>query len=62
MWRLFETYAEFVVLFSLDEEDLHVDGAAQMEMLIQKLLDKSKGSFLWIHLILQDLQDLWTDE
>ena len=45
-----------------NEEDLHVDDSSQLQMLIQKLVDKSKGSFLWTNLILQELADYWTDD
>jgi len=43
-------------------DDLHVDDETEKQSLIQTMLDKSKGSFLWTSLTLTQLTIFWTDE
>lgn len=54
--RDIRTYLEY------NEDDLHVDDSIQMQTLIRKLVEKSRGSFLWTHLIVQELSNYWTDD
>src|SRR5271156_202164 len=42
-------------------DDLPVQDPVAVEDLIEKLLDKSKGSFLWVRLIMQQLESSWSD-
>jgi hypothetical protein len=39
-----------------------VDETSQMEMLIQKLIEKSNGSFLWTSLIRRELAEQWDED
>ena len=43
-------------------QDLRVDSDAERQRLIQRLVDLSNGSFLWTHLIVQELVHCYTDE
>lgn len=43
-------------------DDLHVDDEAQLQILIQDLVERSKGSFLWTKLIVQELSNWWADD
>jgi WD40 repeat protein len=42
-------------------DDLPVQDPVAVEDLIEKLLNKSKGSFLWVRLIVQQLETIWSD-
>jgi hypothetical protein len=42
-------------------DDLPVQDPVAVEDLIEKLLDKSKGSFLWVRLIVKQLETSWSD-
>lgn len=44
------------------QDDLHVDNDGEMQTLVQTLLDRSRGSFLWTKLMVQELSHWWTDE
>ncbi|KAF2759863.1 hypothetical protein EJ05DRAFT_526567 [Pseudovirgaria hyperparasitica] len=41
---------------------LPVNGEADRERLVQNLIDKSGGCFLWAHLILKELQSVYSEE
>ena len=41
-------------------DDLPVSDPADVQELISRLVQKSRGSFLWTHLVMQQLSDFWT--
>ncbi|KAF7503410.1 hypothetical protein GJ744_003893 [Endocarpon pusillum] len=52
------TLGDIHLFLEANRECLHVN-AADVEALIDELLDKSQGSFLWVRLILQRLDNVW---
>jgi hypothetical protein len=45
-----------------NEDDLPDDDPVQMQLLVNKLMNKSNGSFLWTNLMLKELADQWTGD
>ncbi|KAI9695527.1 MAG: hypothetical protein M1820_008540 [Bogoriella megaspora] len=57
-----DTVNDIRMYLEYNKDDLPADDSKQMQEMIQKLLEKSKGSFLWTHLIVQELTNYWTEE
>ncbi|MCJ1394922.1 hypothetical protein MMC18_007802 [Xylographa bjoerkii] len=56
-----DTLGDIRLCLEASQEDFPVDEPAEVEELIEKLVLKSRGSFLWTRLILQKLENSWTD-
>ena len=57
-----DTLQDIRLFLEQNEEDIHVDETAQQQMFIKKIVDKSKGSFLWTNLILKELALYWDED
>ncbi|RMZ87067.1 hypothetical protein DV736_g5706, partial [Chaetothyriales sp. CBS 134916] len=57
-----DTLSDIRAYLEHNSDYLHVDDEVQTEMLINQLIEKSKGSFLWTTLIVQELSNYWTDD
>ncbi|RMZ75595.1 hypothetical protein DV737_g5208, partial [Chaetothyriales sp. CBS 132003] len=57
-----ETLNDIRAYLEHNSDDLHVDDEVEAEILINQLIEKSKGSFLWTTLIVQELSNYWTDD
>lgn len=61
MWKE-DTIGDLRLLIEQEQDDLKASDSVQMQLLIQRLIDKSNGSFLWTNLMLEELSSSWFDD
>ena len=57
-----DTLQDIRMYLEYHEKDLHQDDPSESQELIEKLIVKSEGSFLWVHLVVRALRNYWTDD
>ncbi|KAH8650077.1 hypothetical protein BX600DRAFT_418986 [Xylariales sp. PMI_506] len=58
--QLHDIRGPIFMYLTANKDQLHVGTEQQREILLNKILDKSQGCFLWVRLVLEELSGVWT--